>query len=140
MSGNGTPSAGIGAVKSGRSLDRIDRRPTLDLWSYDEPMTLVEAVALDVTGGLLSMKGLRTAIKRGELNSKRINNRLHVTKSGVRELLTSHVSDGDETRVSVAAEDDQQEDAAAHDLNEDLMARIASERQRTSEHLGRRPN
>lgn len=119
-------------------LARVQRRPNLDLWSDDEAMTLVEAVALDVTGGLLSMKGLRTAIKGGELNSKRINGRIHITKSGVRELLTMQKPES-ETKVLVA-ELEQLEEATATDPNADLMARIAAERLRSTEYRGRRPN
>jgi hypothetical protein len=123
---------------AGGALARIQSRPKAALWSDDEAMTLVEAVALDVTGGLLSMKGLRTAIKRGGLTSKRINGRIHITKRGVRELLTIHKS-AVETRISVA-EVEQQEEVTMTDPNADLMARIAAERQRSAEHRGRRPN
>ena len=126
-------------IRSVGNLVRVRSRPILDFWSDDEPMTLVEAVALDVTGGLLSMKGLRTAINRGELISKRINNRLHITKRGVRELLTSQGGDIG-TRLPVLTEDDEPEEAPARDLNADLMARIALERQRINEQRGHRPN
>jgi hypothetical protein len=66
------------------ALRRVARRRSLDQWSEDEPLTIAEAVALDVTAGALSEKGIRTAIENRALPARKLNGRFYITIRGVR--------------------------------------------------------
>lgn len=67
-----------------RALRRIALRQSLEQWSEDEPLTIAEAVALNVTAGALSEKGIRTAIENRALAAKKLNGRFWITIRGVR--------------------------------------------------------
>jgi hypothetical protein len=66
-----------------RALRRVALRPSLEQWKVDEPMTIAEALALDVTSGALSDKGIRTAIENKALPATRLNGKFWITIRGV---------------------------------------------------------
>lgn len=68
-----------------RRLKRLEAKPTLDDWADHEALTLTEAIKLDITGGALSAKGLRTAVNKGEIASAEVAGRIWITKRAVRE-------------------------------------------------------
>ena len=68
-----------------RRLKRLVGKPTLDLWRDHEALTLTEAIQLDITGGALSAKGLRTAVNKGEIASAQVAGRIWITKRAVQE-------------------------------------------------------
>lgn len=67
-----------------RALRRLALRQSLDQWSVDEPLTIKEAVALDITAGALSEKGIRTAIENKDLPATKLNGKFWITIRGVR--------------------------------------------------------
>ena len=72
------------ATSGQRALRRVALRRSLKQWSEDEPLTIAEAVALDVTAGALSEKGIRTAIENRALPATKLNGRFWITIRGVR--------------------------------------------------------
>jgi hypothetical protein len=70
---------------SGRTRARFESKPSADDWNDDEPMELAVAVALRLTAGM-SEKGLRSAMRRGELAFAQVGGRLIVTKRALREM------------------------------------------------------
>jgi hypothetical protein len=68
-----------------RRLRRLVEKPTLADWDDDEPLSLAEAFELDITGGALSPKGLRTAVRKGEVAFSEVAGKIWITKQAVRE-------------------------------------------------------
>jgi hypothetical protein len=67
-----------------RALHRVALRRSLEQWKDDEPLTIAEAVALDITAGALSEKGIRTAIENKSLRARKLNGKFWITIRGVR--------------------------------------------------------
>lgn len=88
-----------------RRLKRLEAKPTLDDWADHEALTLTEAIELDITGGALSAKGLRTAVNKGEIASAEVAGRIWITKRAVREAFLPKPK----VRIEVAAASDQAE-------------------------------
>jgi hypothetical protein len=82
--GKTAPSSRPATARRHRSLRRVAQRPSREQWKVDEPMTIAEAVALDVTAGALSEKGIRTAIENGALSAAKLNGKFWITIRGVR--------------------------------------------------------
>jgi hypothetical protein len=80
MSHIGETSVAPGAKRLKRLIDK----PTLADWGDDEPLSLAEAFELDVTRGALSPKGLRTAVRKGEVASSEVAGKIWITKHAVR--------------------------------------------------------
>jgi hypothetical protein len=73
----------LATPKGQRALRRVALRRSLEQWKDDEPMTIAEAVALDVTAGALSEKGIRTAIENKSLPATKLNGKFWITIRGV---------------------------------------------------------
>jgi len=70
----------------GRTLERVLERPLPEDWSDDEPMSLMVAAAV-FTKGVLSVNGLRTAVKNKELRVTRAAGKILTTKREVLRML-----------------------------------------------------
>ena len=68
------------------ALERLRVRPRADQWRDDELITLAEAVALFFADGPFNVRGLRTAIARGELAATMVCNRLYTSPLEIRRM------------------------------------------------------
>lgn len=59
---------------------RVDKRPVLEQWSYDELMTLREAAQVAFPDGLISEKGLRTAVRDRTLGVVIVAGKIYTTR------------------------------------------------------------
>jgi len=66
---------------------RVKLRPTEDLWSDTEPLTLQEAAALLFPSGLYTASTLRTCYRQNLLETTLCTRKLTTTKKAVREML-----------------------------------------------------
>lgn len=68
-------------------LLRVRKRPNVDQWRGDEPITLKEAVALFFPEGPLTISSFRSAIRRGELSWMKLAGKMFTTPDAVREMM-----------------------------------------------------
>lgn len=68
-------------------LARALARPLAAEWGDDEPMTLVEAIAVLFPAGPLTVASLRREIKKGNLAAKRVAGKDWTTPRSIREMM-----------------------------------------------------
>jgi hypothetical protein len=96
--------AGSRGVFGARRLKRLADKPTLADWEDHEPLSLAEAFELDITGGALSPKGLRTAVRKGEVASTEVAGKIWITKHAVRLAFTPRSVKRSEERAPIEFE------------------------------------
>ena len=85
-------------------LARTARRPTPDGWGDDEPMTLIELIAIFYPDGPLIIATLRAEIRQGRLSPAKVGNKFYVTPAQVRSLFeVAQCPAAQKARASISA-------------------------------------
>ncbi len=113
-------------------LHRLVGKPNLDDWQDDDALTLIEAAELDVTVGKLSLKGLRTAVNKGEIASSRVAGKIWITKAAVNKAFSPKMS----VKVAVPAMSaiEAPAQSAALPKKSLVLAKIASQKNASAGH------
>jgi hypothetical protein len=69
-------------------LFRVKRRPNPENWGPDEPMTLIEAVAVFFPDGPLTLSSFRTEIAAERLEVARVAGKDLITPRAIRKMIT----------------------------------------------------